>query len=215
MLGGAYALAGVVVYSDLAAKYPELGGEYAFLRRTLHPALGTVAGWISLVAGFTAPIAAAALGSELYFSRALGLNLGAPWIATAIVSGLGLLHAAAPEKGVTFQNVAVLIKVSAIFVFIAFGAPTTVAVIARVPALSAGSFSLLAFAGSLVWISYAYSGWNAAVYVTGEVEGGGATVKRALYAGTFLVIVLYLGVSAVILYGAPEEELLGVADLPR
>ena len=212
LLGGAYALAGVVVYSDLAAKYPELGGEYAFLRRTLHPALGTVAGWISLVAGFTAPIAAAALGSELYFSRALGLNLGAPWIATAIVSGLGLLHAAAPEKGVTFQNVAVLIKVSAIFVFIAFGAPTTVAVIARVPALSAGSFSLLAFAGSLVWISYAYSGWNAAVYVTGEVEGGGATVKRALYAGTFLVIVLYLGVSAVILYGAPEEELLGVAD---
>jgi APA family basic amino acid/polyamine antiporter len=212
LLGGAYALAGVVVYSDLAAKYPESGGEYAFLRRTLHPALGTVAGWISLVAGFTAPIAAAALGSELYFSRALGLNHGAPWIATAIVSGLGLLHAAAPEKGVTFQNVAVLIKVSAIVVFIAFGAPTTVAAIARVPALSAGSFSLLAFAGSLVWISYAYSGWNAAVYVTGEVEGGGATVKRALYAGTFLVIVLYLGVSAVILYGAPEEELLGVAE---
>ena len=175
----------------------------------------TVAGWISLVAGFAAPIAAAALGAELYFSRVLGLNLGAPSIATAIVFGLGLLHAAAPEKGVTFQNVAVLIKVSVIIAFIAFCAPATVAEIAAAPPPSAGTFSLLAFAGSLVWISYAYSGWNAAVYVTREVDGGCATVKRALYAGTLLVIALYIGVSAVILYGAPQEELRGVAESAR
>ena len=76
LVGGVYALAGVTVYADLAIKYPESGGEYAFLRNTLHPALGTVAGWISLVAGFTAPIAAAALGAELYLSRALGVAMG-------------------------------------------------------------------------------------------------------------------------------------------
>jgi APA family basic amino acid/polyamine antiporter len=212
LVGGVYALAGVTVYADLAIKYPESGGEYAFLRNTLHPALGTVAGWISLVAGFTAPIAAAALGAELYLSRALGVSHGLPWIATAVVFILGLLHAAVPEKGVRFQNAAVLVKVSAIVFFIAFGAPTAVGQLVRAPMPAAGSFSLLAFGGSLVWISYAYSGWNAAVYVTGEVAGGGSTVKRALYAGAVLVIALYIGVSAVILYSASQEQLRGVAE---
>jgi amino acid transporter len=104
------------------------------------------------------------------------------------------------------------VKVCAILVFIAFGAPTAAAMVVAERVPSFASFPILAFAGSLVWISYAYSGWNAAVYVTGEIEGGGRTVRRALYAGTFLVIALYLGVSAVILYGAPREEISGVAE---
>lgn len=212
LTGGVYALAGVVVYSDLAAKYPESGGEYVFLRNTLHPALGAAAGWISLVAGFTTPIAAAALGAQLYLARAGGPGAAAPWVATLIVIGLGLLHAGAPAKGVAFQNLAVLIKVCAILVFIAFGAPTAGAAIAAAAAPSLEAFPLLAFAGSLVWISYAYSGWNAAVYVTGDIAGGGRTVERALYSGTLLVIALYLGVSAVILYGAPPEQIRGVAE---
>jgi amino acid transporter len=197
LVGGLYALAGVIIYSDLAARFPESGGEYAFLRHCLHPALGTVAGWVSLVAGFTAPIAAAALGAELYVCRALGVSPGLPWIATATVLGVGLLHALAPEKGVSFQNVAVLIKVCVIGAFIAFGATRMMTAGTPASASIASTFSPLAFAGSLVWISYAYSGWNAAVYVTGEVEGGGAVVGRALLTGTALVIALYLGVSAV------------------
>ncbi len=100
----------------------------------------------------------------------------------------------------------------AILVFIAFGLPTVTENIITAPASTTTDFSIIAFAGSLVWISFAYSGWNAAVYVTGEVDGGGATVKRALYTGTALVIVLYLGVSAVILYSAPQLELRGVAE---
>jgi amino acid transporter len=212
LIGGFYALSGAAVYSDLAEKYPESGGEYTFLRHTLHPALGTVAGWISLVAGFTTPIAAAALGAQLYLLRAFDLELQAPWIATAIILGLGLLHAGVPKKGVALQNIAVLIKVCAILVFIAFGVPTAASTIAAERTPSIAAFPILAFAGSLVWISYAYSGWNAAVYVAGDIDGGGRTVRRALYAGTLLVIGLYLGVSAVILYGAPPEEIRGVAE---
>lgn len=212
LIGGVYALAGVAIYSDLAEKFPESGGEYTFLRHTLHPALGVVAGWISLVAGFTTPIAAAALGAQLYFVRAFGFEIEAPLIASAVIIGLGLLHASVPKAGVAFQNAAVFVKVCAILVFIAFGAPTVATTIASAHVLSVAPFPILAFAGSLVWISYAYSGWNAAVYVTGDIDGGGRTVRRSLYAGTFLVIALYLGVSAVILYGAPQEDISGVAD---
>jgi len=212
MVGGLYALAGVIIYSELANRYPESGGEYTFLRNCLHPALGTAAGWVSLVAGFTVPIAVAALGAELYLCRVLGVTIAAPWIATAAVVGLGLLHALMPEKGVSFQNLAVVIKVCVITAFIAFGGVAAVATAVVAPTPVASTFSPLAFAGSLVWISYAYSGWNAAVYVTGEVEGGGVVVGRALLAGTVLVIALYVGVSTVILYGAPQEQLRGVAE---
>lgn len=212
LAGGLYALAGVIVYADLAEQFPQTGGEYVFLRRLLHPALGVVAGWISLVAGFTAPIAAAALGAELYFSRVVGFPVGAPWISSIVVISLALLHAGAPKQGVTFQNLAVSIKVAAIVAFILFGTPGVIEQIREQPIIENGNFSPIAFAGALVWISFAYSGWNAAVYVAGDVEGGGPTVKRALYAGTFLVTALYLGVSAVILYGAPINEIKGVAD---
>src|SRR5262249_39587427 len=184
--------------------------EYTFLRNCLHPALGTAAGWVSLVAGFTVPIAVAALGVELYLCRVLDVTTAAPWIATAAVVGPGLLHALMPEKGVSFQNLAVLIKVCVITAFIAFGFVAVVATAAPTPVAS--TFSPLAFAASLVWISYAYSGWNAAVYVTGEVEGGGVVVGRALLAGTVLVIALYVGVSTVVLYGAPQEQLRGVVE---
>jgi amino acid transporter len=212
LVGGLYALAGVIIYSDLANRYPVSGGEYIFLRNCLHPALGTAAGWVSLVAGFTVPIAVAALGAQLYLYRVLGVTTEAPWIATAAVVGLGLLHALMPKKGISFQNLAVLIKVCVITVFIAFGSVAAIATGVVAPTPAASIFSPLAFAGSLVWISYAYSGWNAAVYVTGEVEGGGLVVGRALLAGTVVVIVLYIGVSAVILYGAPQEQLRGVAE---
>ena len=212
LVGGVYALCGVAIYADLAERYPQSGGEYAFLRYTLHPALGTVAGWVSLVAGFTSPIAAAALGAQLYLSRVFPIHSELPWLATLLILFLGALHAVVPKTGVKFQNHAVFIKVLAILVFIAFGLPTVTENIITAPASTTTDFSIIAFAGSLVWISFAYSGWNAAVYVTGEVDGGGATVKRALYTGTALVIVLYLGVSAVILYSAPQLELRGVAE---
>jgi amino acid transporter len=213
LAGGLYALSGVVVYSDLARRYPESGGEYTFLRHCLHPAFGTAAGWISLVAGFTAPIAVAALGAELYLFRSLGISLAHPWIATGVVLGLGFVHALAPSKGVAFQNIAVLIKVSVIVAFVAFGAAAIMfSGQAQVSTQATNPFPLLAFAGSLVWISYAYSGWNAAVYVTEDIEGGGRIAGRALLAGTILVIALYIGVSAVILYGAPSDKLRGVAE---
>ncbi|MGD9545714.1 MAG: APC family permease [Methylocystis sp.] len=212
LVGGLYALSGVAIYADLAKRFPQSGGEYAFLRQTLHPALGTAAGWISLVAGFTAPIAAAALGAELYAARVGGFETGAPWFASALIVLLAALHAGAPETGVRFLNVAVAIKIAAILAFIVLGAPHVAQAIGGPPTVDGSAFSLLAFGGSLVWISYAYSGWNAAVYVTGDVEGGGDAVRRALYLGTALVIALYLGVSAVILYSAPREALAGVAD---
>lgn len=211
LVGGLVALAGVAVYADLAMRYPQSGGEYMLLGRLLHPALGAAAGWISLLAGFTAPIAASALGAQLYFARALGFEAGAPWLATGLILALGLLHAGAPRAGVGLQTAAVAVKIAAVLAFIALGAPLMMRAFSAPPRAPV-AFSPLAFGGSLVWISYAYSGWNAAIYVAGEVEGGGASVRRALYLGAAIVIALYLGVSAVILYSAPVAALRGVAE---
>lgn len=212
-VGGLYALSGVVIYSDLATYYPHTGGEYVYLRNSLHPALGTVAGWVSLVAGFTSPIAAAALGAQMYWSRVVSVEFVDPWVASAIVVLLGCVHAISPNWGVRLQNYVVLIKVIVILVFIGFGASVMSQSGETTFRLSQDTdFPLVAFAGSMVWISFAYSGWNAAVYVTSEVEGGGHAVKKALYIGTLIVTFLYLGVSAVILYGAPSADLIGVAE---
>jgi APA family basic amino acid/polyamine antiporter len=211
LVGGIYALCGVVVYADLATRVPLSGGEYVFLRHTMHPAMGTIAGWISLIAGFSAPIAAAALAAQQYAAHILPIDVSKPWLASLVVLSMASLHALKPNAGVNFQNTAVLIKVLAILLFIGFGISHAADKLPLAPA-SLTPLSPLAFLGSLVWISFAYSGWNAAVYVTGDIKGGGVTVKRALYTGTMLVIALYMGVSTVILFATPPAAIWGIAE---
>jgi amino acid transporter len=213
VLGGIYAFCGVAIYADLAEQYPESGGEYAILRHTVHPAAGIVAGWISCIAGFTAPIAAAAWTAQVYLQRSVALeSTNVPWIASAVLLSLTLMHSLSPRQGVLVQSLGVLLKVVAVSAFIVLGARGVLGGIAALPSERSAPLSFAALGGSLVWISYAYSGWNAAIYVAAEVEGGGKAVKRALFAGTAVVAVLYLGISAVILYSTPMATLRGVPE---
>ncbi len=217
VLGGVSAACGALCYGALARAIPESGGEYTYLARTLHPLAGFLAGWVSMLAGFTGPIAAAALGLQVYLDSTCELDGDPRWIASAAILAAGALHGLRLTPGVLAQNAVVGLKLVLIAVFVVLGfwklrgAPP-------LPAAAASSFVAMPFdpgalAVSLVWISFAYSGWNAATYVAGEVRDAQRTLPRALLLGTAVVTLAYLALNAVFVFAAPLETLAGKAEV--
>jgi APA family basic amino acid/polyamine antiporter len=211
-VGGLMAVCGALSYGALARRIPESGGEYTFLSKTVHPLAGFLAGWVSLLVGFTAPIAAAALGLQAYLADSFGLTARPEWIGTTAILIAGLMHGLRLRAGVVLQNVAVALKLAVIGGFVLLGA-------LRIPSnadaavLPSADFGLGAFAVTLVWISFAYSGWNAAVYVAGEVREPEHNLHRSLWLATGLVTLIYLALNAVFLYSAPAPALAGKAEV--
>lgn len=211
MVGGLIAICGALSYGALARRFPESGGEYLFLSRTVHPAAGFLAGWVSLLAGFTAPIAVAALGLQAYVGHTFAPDVRPEWIGTAVIALAGAVHGLRFREGVWLQNLAVGVKLLLAAGFIGFGLsalPERDAV-----TVAPAEFAWGAFAVTLVWISFSYSGWNAAVYIAGEVRDPQRNLSRSLWLGTGTVMALYLGLNAVFLYSVPVEELAGRAEV--
>jgi amino acid transporter len=213
-IGGVIALCGALSYAGLAARIPGNGGEYLFLSRAVHPLVGFLAGWISLLAGFTAPIAVAAHGLEAYAQGAFGLDLPAGLLGAGAIILAGITHGIARAPGLRIQDAAVAVKLIAIIAFIVVGAVVLVgAETTDSSALPSGPVSISAFAVTLVWISFAYSGWNAAVYISGELEDPSRTLPRAMIVATLGVSAIYIALNAVFLFSAPFEALAGKAEI--
>lgn len=211
-VGGVTAACGALCYGALARAIPESGGEYTYLARTLHPLAGYLAGWVSLLAGFSAPIAVAALGLQVYLDSTFELGGDPRWIGTGAIALAGVLHGLRLALGVVAQNAVVALKLALILAFVLLGA-WKLELAERVSATPAGEFELGAFAVSLVWISFAYSGWNAAGYVAGEVRDPERNLPRALVLGTALVTFAYLALNTVFVYAAPLAELAGKPEV--
>jgi basic amino acid/polyamine antiporter, APA family len=209
-VGGLQAALGAMCYGALARRIPESGGEYLFLSRTLHPAAGYVAGWLSLLVGFSAPLAAAAFAFGAYARPWLG---GVPpaLAGSILILAFATVHAVEVRRGAWVQNWAVLFKVALIVAFVAMAACKI-----GFPASQPDPpFPVAAFGVSLIWISFSYSGWNAAVYVGGEVRDPQKTIPRSLLLGTALVTLLYLALNTVFVFAAPIAELAGKLDVGR
>lgn len=211
-VGGVTAACGALCYGALGRALPESGGEYTYLARTLHPLAGFLAGWVSLLAGFTAPIAAAALGLQAYLASSFELGGDPRWIGTGAILGAGALHGLRLAPGVAAQNAAVALKLALILVFVVLGAWRLAPTLAA-PTAPPAAFDPGAFAVALVWISFAYSGWNAAGYVAGEVREPERNLPRALLLGTGLVTLAYLALNAVFVFAAPSAELAGKPEI--
>jgi len=205
-LGGAIAILGAISYGALAARISESGGEYLFLSRTIHPIAGFLAGWVSLLAGFTAPIAAAAWGLQVY----LGPNEPQPWFGTAAILLAGVLHGVWRTPGLVTQNAMVTVKLLLIAGIIVFG---LLHLPGGTPTAAPAMPGMNVFAVALVWISFSYSGWNAAVYIAGEVRDPKRGLPRALLFGTSIVMAFYILLNAVFVYAAPVAELAGRQDI--
>ena len=214
LVGGLIALCGAVCYGELAAAMPRSGGEYHYLSQIYHPALGFLSGWVSATVGFAAPTALAALALGKY-AKSVWPDLQSDWLSVAVVLVLTLVHGSSTRVGSRLQVVITAVKVVVVVVFIGAGM-----VIGEGQPISfapdkASWQALLspAFAVSLVYVSYAYSGWNAAVYVTGEIENPKRNLSRILLAGTALVLLLYVGLNYVFLRSTPIAGLKGQLEV--
>jgi APA family basic amino acid/polyamine antiporter len=213
LVAGLLSLAGALSYAELASIYPESGGEYALLTRVFHPSVGFVAGVASIVLGFAAPIAACGIAFARYGGAALGVpadRLGAyeQPVALAVVVMVSLAYT---RQGATqrAQDALTLGKLALAVLFVIAGVLSSAIVPSRLgdPPMHAAELAEPSFALGIVMVSFAYTGWNAAVYVSGEIENAPRTLPRALGLGTLAVTLLYLGLNALFLVAAPRSEL--------
>jgi basic amino acid/polyamine antiporter, APA family len=214
-VGGLCALCGALCYGELGASMPRSGGEFHYLSKIYHPALGFLAGWVSVTVGFAAPIAAAAMAMGKYASQVFpGIN--ALGIATVVVVLVALVHINNIQFSSYFQNIFTGLKILLILSLCACGLLLTKGqtTISFMP--MPGDFQQLLsvpFATSLVYVMYAYSGWNAATYIANEIEEPQKNLPKALLIGTALVMALYLLTNFVFLYTAPLDELSGKLEV--
>jgi basic amino acid/polyamine antiporter, APA family len=215
-LGGVLAFCGAVNYAELAAAFPRSGGEYGLLTQAYHPGVGFVAGWISLTVGFPAPVAAAALtfgryvagigdADSVFLVRATAAGI------IALVTGVHLVSLHTTGR---FQTILTAIKFSLVAILalsgLFLGSSQAISFLPQ-----AGDSQLILSTGfyvSLIYVLYAYSGWNAASYITSEIENPNRNVPRAFMIGTAVVTVLYVALNAAMLRAAPIEEM---ADKPE
>jgi APA family basic amino acid/polyamine antiporter len=228
-VGGIIALCGALSYGELGAAMPGAGGEYLFLSRLYHPVFGFLSGWVSFMVGFSAPIAASALGFSEYFCRAvpglpgwfessgtLSLIMTKKLLAISIILIFTLIHYRGIKYGARIQNVLTILKVTLIACLLFAGFLSGKGDTGN---FSEGGKVLSGFAGwktiglSLMWIMFAYSGWNASTYLGAEIKNPSKILPRSLIYGSVIVMILYLGINILYVYGINPEEMKGVISV--
>jgi len=220
VIGGVIALSGALSYGELAAAMPRSGGEYVYLSRIYHPAVGFLSGWTSATVGFAAPIALAAMALGNYLNK-VNSSISPLYAASLVVLFFTFLHSTDLKLGGKIQNIFTIIKVSLIMLFIFLGfsidVPEAVSILPQTSANDpSASWNIIfspVFAVSLIYVSYAYSGWNASSYIAGEIENPQKNLPRSLFRGTLVVMVLYILLNYIFLYTVPMNELAGQLEI--
>ena len=211
-VAGLIAISGAICYGALAMKFTESGGEYLFLSRSLHPVAGMMAGWVSLLAGFTGAIAFAATAFAEYLQPIWAESLAIPTAVTAsgVVLLAALLHAVGVKEGARVQDGVVILKfvLVAAFVAVAVFSRSWSGLPSETNPTESETWLGYRFATALMWISLSYSGFNAAVYVAGEVKNPRRNVPRAIIVATLLVTVAYLLLNWIFVFAPPADKIM-------
>jgi basic amino acid/polyamine antiporter, APA family len=214
-IGGVVALSGAFTYAEISTTLQKSGGEYHYLGKIFHPALGFVSGWMSLLVGFAGAISAVALAIGEYSHTLLGVSNKLVAIVAIIL--VSTVHWFGVKTGGAVQNFLTSMKLLLILFFCIapfFVADEIKSGISFWP--QAGDSDLIlsaSFAVSLVFVVYAYTGWNAAAYIAGNLENPSRNLPRSLIIGTLTVTVVYLALNAMFLYSATFSELNGKNDI--
>jgi APA family basic amino acid/polyamine antiporter len=215
LVGGVSALCGALSYAELGAALPKSGGEYHFLNEIYHPCAGFISGWVSATVGFAAPTALAALTFGSYLNSS-GLNVDPLWLATIAIIALTAAHCSNHRRSGGTQTGFTALKILLIFGF-SVAALTVSPIEGQVEfTWSEDTTSALgsgAFAVSLIYVNYAYSGWNAATYISGELASPQRSLPWVLGISTILVAALYCLLNFVFLSVAPIEAMAGKVEV--
>jgi APA family basic amino acid/polyamine antiporter len=209
LLGGCIALAGALSNGELGGLYPRSGGEYVYLREAYGPPLGFLSGWTSFWVAFPGSIAALAAGFGATMASMLGVSgrVAEVAIGAAAIVALTAVNVAGLRPGKWAQNVLSGAKLLAFAGLLALGALVGHRGSGGLTPFFGQGDSARGVASALIPVFFAYSGWNAATYVTGEMRDPTRSLGRALALGTGLCVALYVAVNAVYLRG------LSIADL--
>lgn len=214
LAGGVIALCGAFAYSELGAALPRSGGEYNFLTEIFHPLVGFLSGWVSAIVGFSAPIALAASLLGGYFSNVIP-GYDARIIGAAVIISITIIQTIDYRIGGGFQSFATMLKIALILIFVGAGfsfvTPQPISFVPSHETVSAMFSS--AFAASLVYVNFAYSGWNASSYIAGEIKKPQRNIPLSIIGGTAVVTVLYVLLNFIFLYAAPAKEMTGIPDV--
>jgi APA family basic amino acid/polyamine antiporter len=206
IIGTLLAFSGARAYAGLAQIIPRSGGEYRFLSALVHPALGYLAGWASLLLGFSAPIAIDAVAAGA-FAHTLHTGVDPKLFAAVMILVLTGVHAIGLKFSVTAQNALVVLKLFLVVGFIIAGLwGGRNAWPAWQPPNQTAGFPLGPFMKNLFYITFAFSGWNAAVYAASEFKNAKRDVPRALMLGCLIVGILYLFVNWVFVANLTPEQ---------
>jgi len=212
-LGGVAALSGAACYAELSAAMPRSGGEYVYLGEIFHPFVGFLGGWVSMTVGFAAPIALAGIAFGRYLSAVVPITpLQGSLVAIGVVT---VVHASDLRVARRFQIVVTSVIVALIIGFIIAGlrVPRPEAISFAPSRAALGEIISAPFAVSLIYVSYAYSGWNAAGYIAGEIRDPQRTLPRALGFSAAVVAVLYVLLNWAFLRAVPIGALSGVVEV--
>lgn len=214
LLGGIISFCGALVYCELGVAIPRSGGEYAYLTKLIHPSVGFLSGWVSSTVGFAAPVALASMALGSYVNKIFP-QVNVTMCALCVVGVITVIHATNLKAGSSFQKVLTFMKVFVILGFIIAGFCYTPGhTITILPQPTSGAEILSpAFWVSLIYVSYAYSGWNAASYLAGDMQNPQKNLPRALLIGTLIVTVIYVALNYIFLYSTPANELVGVLEI--
>lgn len=225
LFGGLIAISGALCYAELSTRMPLAGGEYIYLKKLYHPALGFLTGWMSLFVGFSAPIAASAMSFSVYVfagldSQLLGLTPSQlAWAnkatAISIIIIFTSLHYLGLRLGARVQNTLTILKIVIVLGLASVGLALGGGDFSKISFEMSEPFKGVAFGTAMMLVMFSYSGWNASAYIAEELKRPRKTLPISLIAGTGIVIFIYLAINLFIFSTVPYSELKGVIPVVK
>ena len=215
LLGGLFALIGALTYAELGTNFDDSGGDYVFLSKLIHPIVGYIYAWVSLTVGFSAPIAISVMAMKSYLNP-INPTIFNDWFGILVILILTAIHSISVGQSGKFQNISTGVKIGFVLILIILG-------FSFVPAQDVTAIDLSnswqdeillpGFAVSLLYVTYAYTGWNSAAYIVDEIDDARRNLPKALLFGTALVTIIYVLLQVVFLKHASVDQLSGKVEV--